>query len=185
MCGILGALPSVNLELFLNSLRSLAHRGPDGEGVWQDDKYILLGHRRLSILDISASASQPMSYLDRYHCVFNGEIYNFIEVRKKLESQGHCFRTNSDTEVLIAAYTQWGPQCLNRLNGMWALAIWDSHEKKLFLSRDRMGKKPLFYIYDGYQFVFASEQKALLRFLKEVKPSKDFHFLCENSYSYE
>jgi asparagine synthase (glutamine-hydrolysing) len=185
MCGILGVLPPVDLELFQNSLRSLAHRGPDGEGVWRDDEYILLGHRRLSILDISTSALQPMSYLDRYHCVFNGEIYNFIEVRKELESQGHCFRTNSDTEVLIAAYCQWGPQGLNRLNGMWALAIWDSYEKKLFLSRDRMGKKPLFYIYDGYQFAFASEQKALLRLLKEVNPSKDFHLLCENSYSYE
>ena len=185
MCGILGVLPTVDSELFQNSLRSLAHRGPDGEGVWRDDKYILLGHRRLSILDISTSASQPMSYLDRYHCVFNGEIYNFIEVRKELESKGHCFRTKSDTEVLIAAYVQWGPQGLNRLNGMWALAIWDSYEKKLFLSRDRMGKKPLFYFYDGYQFAFASEQKALLPLLKEVNPSKDFHFLCENSYSYE
>ncbi len=186
MCGILGILPPVSLEIFNVSLKSLAHRGPDGNGIWCDlDNQILLGHTRLSILDVTDSSSQPMHYLDRYHCVFNGEIYNYLEIRKELESFGYLFKTNSDTEVLIASYAKWGHGCLNHLNGMWAFAIWDSYSRELFLARDRMGKKPLFYVCNGNTFAFASEQKALLPFLKDVKPSENFQTMCDRSYLYE
>lgn len=178
-------MPSIEPEKFRTALRLLAHRGPDGEGVWQDGGQIMLGHRRLAILDASQIASQPMQYLGRYTIVFNGEIYNFLEIRRELEGLGYQFKSASDTEVLVAAFAQWGPQSLNRLNGMWAFAIWDSRERRLFLSRDRMGEKPLFYVQDGAKFVFASEQKALLPFLKEVRPSAHFHSLCKNPYSYE
>lgn len=185
MCGILGAIPSVEPMEFQTALRSLAHRGPDGERVWQDGERVILGHRRLAIFDPSQIASQPMQYLGRYNIVFNGEIYNFLEIRRELEGLGYRFQSSSDTEVLVAAFAHWGHHSLNRLNGMWALAIWDSYEKKLFLSRDRMGEKPLFYIHDGARFIFASEQKALLPFLKEVRPSARFHSLCKNPYAYE
>lgn len=185
MCGILGAIPSVNKSFFKRALDTLAHRGPDGEGIWQDDFDIILGHRRLSILDTSENASQPMKFTERYHIVFNGEIYNFIEIRKELEILGHVFSNKSDTEVLLRAFVQWGEKFLERLNGMWAFAIWDKDEKKLFLSRDRMGEKPLYYIYKDGKFYFASEQKALLPFLDEIKPSDKFQEFSRNSYAYE
>ncbi len=185
MCGVFGAVPAVEKEKFGNVLDSLFHRGPDGKGVWQDDEKVILGHRRLAILDRSSMAAQPMQYLDRYHIVFNGEIYNFLEVRKDLEAIGHTFRSASDTEVLVAAFAEWGAKCLSRFNGMWAFAIWDSLEKRLFLSRDRMGEKPLYYFNNGRQFGFASEQKALLPYLKNVAPSTNFQKLCRNSYAYE
>lgn len=185
MCGILGSIPAVEPLEFLGALRTLIHRGPDGEGVWQDSGDVILGHRRLAILDKSDDASQPMHYLNRYHIVFNGEIYNFLEIRRELELVGHRFQSGSDTEVLIAAFSQWRSSCLTRLNGMWAFAIWDSVEKLLFLSRDRMGEKPLYYLHVGSKFVFASEQKALLPFLREVQPSDRFHILCKDPYEYE
>ena len=185
MCGILGAIPSVDKVKFQKVLGLLAHRGPDGEGVWKDGGHAILGHRRLAILDMSSIAAQPMQYHDRYNIVFNGEIYNFLEVKKDLAALGHRFRSTSDTEVLVAAFAEWGASCLERLNGMWAFAIWDSIEKRLFLSRDRMGEKPLYYFHNGRQFVFASEQKALLPYLENVRPSSRFEALCKNSYSYE
>lgn len=138
----------------------LAHRGPDGSGHYVDE-YAALGHRRLSIIDI-ATGSQPMSAADgQVQIVFNGEIYNFQPLRKKLESLGHDFRTNSDTEVILHAYLEWGENCAGQLNGMFAFAIWDSRTRNLILARDRVGKKPLFYIRDGAAFSFASELKAL------------------------
>lgn len=185
MCGIIGCIPAVSHDLFKLALTSIAHRGPDGEGIWDDGEYALLGHRRLSILDRSNAGSQPMHWLERYHIVFNGEIYNFLEIRDELESLGIIFKSNSDTEVLLAAYVMWGEKCLARLNGMWAFAIWDDRDKKLFLSRDRMGEKPLFYIDDGRRFIFASEQKALLPFLKHVRPADNFSDLSQNQYDYE
>lgn len=185
MCGILGAIPSVNRSFFKKALDTIAHRGPDGEGIWQGDFDIILGHRRLSILDTSENAAQPMKFTERYHIVFNGEIYNFIEIRKELEILGHVFTNKSDTEVLLRAFVHWGERFLERLNGMWAFAIWDKEKKSLFLSRDRMGEKPLFYIHQNERFIFASEQKALLPFLDEVKPSDQFHEFSRNSYSYE
>ncbi len=140
----------------------LAHRGPDGEGMHLDGS-LGLGHRRLAILDLTPAGHQPMHYANgRYWIVFNGEVYNFLELRHELEAKGYTFRSDSDTEVILAAYNAWGPACLLRFNGMWAFAIWDSRERTLFLARDRFGVKPLF-ILDGPQCVaFASEMKAFL-----------------------
>jgi asparagine synthase (glutamine-hydrolysing) len=141
----------------------LAHRGPDGSGVWTAPG-VGLGHRRLSIIDLSDAAAQPMLSPDRREALtYNGEIYNFREVRKELEGKGFTFRTESDTEVILAAWRQWGPDCLSRLNGMFAFALYDSRDDSLFLARDRLGVKPLFYamLSDG-AFVFASELKGLL-----------------------
>lgn len=185
MCGILGAIPVPEPDVFQRALSSIAHRGPDGEGTWRDDTRVMLGHRRLSILDVSEAASQPMHRHGRYHIVFNGEIYNFLEIRRELKAAGEVFTSDSDTEVLLAAFARWGKDCLARLNGMWAFAIWDSHEKRLFLARDRMGEKPLFYCHNGIRLLFASEQKALLPFLREVRPAERFHALCRNPYAYE
>jgi len=141
---------------------ALAHRGPDGRGTYVDPSgRLALGHRRLAILDISESGAQPMAYADdRYRITYNGEIYNFLELRRELEGLGHRFRSDSDTEVILAAYAQWGEGCQLRFNGMWGFAIWDEKERRLFLSRDRFGVKPLHYYYDGKQLAFASEMKA-------------------------
>ena len=141
----------------------LAHRGPDGSGVWTAPG-VGLGHRRLSIIDLSDAAAQPMlAQGGRLAISYNGEIYNFREVRADLEAKGHAFRTESDTEVILAAWLQWGPRCLDRLNGMFALALYDADEDALFLARDRLGVKPLFYseLPDG-ALIFASELKGLL-----------------------
>ncbi len=170
MCGILGAWGWTNAERFEEALRKLAHRGPDGQGLWQNkDAGILLGHRRLSILDTSALADQPMRYGGRV-MVFNGEIYNFLEVKQQLLHKGYQFMTGSDTEVVLAAYDAWGEACVHQFNGMWALAIWDTHKKQLFLSRDRFGKKPLFYTFVGEALVFGSEMKALMPFMSNPLP---------------
>ncbi|MCW2928673.1 MAG: hypothetical protein JWM86_2641 [Thermoleophilia bacterium] len=138
-----------------------AHRGPDGCGTWADPG-IVLGHRRLAFLDLSHEGAQPMTYgEDRYVITYNGEVYNFVELRETLTRLGHGFRSTSDTEVLLAAYAEWGPDCLHRLNGMFAFAIWDRRERSLFVARDRLGVKPLAYTWDGRRFGFASEAKAL------------------------
>lgn len=185
MCGILGTLPNTEQFLFRESLDTLEHRGRDDSGIWNDNG-ISLGHRRLSILDLSKSGHQPMSYLnERYHIVFNGEIYNFLEIRQELEIKGYIFRSQSDTEVALASYIQWGEDCLLKFNGMWAFAIWDSVNKKLFLSRDRFGKKPLFYAFVKDRFIFASEMKAIYPFLSEIKPSSDFNWMKKNIFLYE
>ncbi len=168
MCGITGfwnlnhePVSQAMLECFTDSL---AHRGPDGNGFYIDsDANLGLGHRRLAILDTSEAGRQPMSYgSGRYWIVLNGEIYNFLELRSELEQVGYQFFTESDTEVIMAAYDRWGQDCQLRFNGMWAFAIWDRQEKQLFLSRDRFGVKPLMYFYDGKRFAFASEMKAFL-----------------------
>ena len=152
MCGIVGIwsingplLDERELDRFTDSL---AHRGPDGRGTFTNsDGYLGLGHRRLAILDITESGHQPMSYGDgRYWITFNGEIYNFLELRKQLRKLGHQFFSETDTEVVLAAYAQWGQDCQFRLNGMWAFAIWDAEKEILFLSRDRFGVKPLFFL---------------------------------------
>ena len=140
---------------------TLIHRGPDEGGYYVDD-YAALGHRRLSIID-RAGGQQPMPAADgAVQIVFNGEIYNFPELRKELESKGYGFETNSDTEVILKAFLEWGDTCAEKLNGMFAFAIWDARTKKIFLARDRVGKKPLYYHWDGKIFSFASELKALL-----------------------
>ncbi|MBO6538836.1 MAG: asparagine synthase (glutamine-hydrolyzing) [Rhizobiaceae bacterium] len=185
MCGILGAVPAVPAELFDRALATLAHRGPDGPGSWRDGDAAVLGHQRLAIIDPSHDADQPMHYAGRYHLIFNGEIYNFLEVGRTLEELGHSFKTKSDTEVLLAAFSQWGEGCLTRLNGMFAFAIWDSEDRTVFVARDRMGEKPFFHIADQNRFIFASEQKALLPFLDRVQPAADFADLVRNPYAYE
>lgn len=176
MCGIFGVmnvkLPKEKAEICLERIR---HRGPDAEGLWQEDG-VTLGHRRLSVLDLSENGSQPMAYAGgRYEMVYNGEIYNFIEIRNELEQKGYHFQSDSDTEVVLAAFTEWKEGCLSRFNGMWAIAVWDRQEKKMFLSRDRFGVKPLYYAQlpgDAYRFAFASEMKALTPLLKEVRPNR-------------
>lgn len=169
MCGIFGHVGYLPAQIAQLCTDTLAHRGPDGAGLWHTPE-ITLGHRRLSILDLSDNAKQPMSYADgRYHITFNGEIYNFIEIRVELESKGYRFHSQSDTEVMLAAFAAWGEECLIRFNGMWAFAIWDTHEKALFLARDRFGKKPLFYSYlPEARFAFASEMKAIFPLLDQV-----------------
>lgn len=167
MCGIIG-FASISGCPDRNWLRlacsSLAHRGPDGSGEWwSNDGRVGLGHRRLSIIDLSTSGSQPMHRHDLgLSIVFNGEIYNYIELRKKLEQCGHRFYSQSDTEVLIVAYSQWGKNFIKRLNGMFAFAIFDSLSGTLFIARDRVGEKPLFYRLYGQELYFASELKALV-----------------------
>lgn len=167
MCGIAGILsksPSLQSHVIENMTAALKHRGPDAQGIFiNQDHTVALGHRRLSILDLSESANQPMYSADgRYVIVFNGEIYNFKSIRANLVSEGHSFLTNSDTEVLITAFYAWGINMLDRLNGMFAFAIYDQLEKNLWLFRDRMGKKPLYYYVDSEIFVFASEIKSIL-----------------------
>ena len=146
---------------------SLVHRGPDDAGLWVRDggaPFVGLAHRRLSIIDLSESARQPMFYGNgNLAVVFNGEIYNYIELRKELEGLGCFFVTRSDTEVLLAAYDRWGEACLERLNGMFAFALWDERRQSLFAARDRFGKKPFFYYHRDGRFYFASEMKALFR----------------------
>lgn len=141
----------------------LAHRGPDGRGIYFDD-FIGLGHQRLAIIDIEGGA-QPMSDMTgRFHLIFNGEIYNYRELRKGLEAKGHTFRTNSDTEVLLHCCMEYGERCPEKLNGMFAFAFWDKETHHLMLARDRSGIKPLFYAQVGDDFIFASEIKSLLAF---------------------
>ena len=141
----------------------LAHRGPDGADIWQsDDHSVVLGHRRLSILDVGDGGRQPMrSHNDRYVLSYNGEIYNFIEIRRELEALGHRFSSESDSEVILAAFVQWGEAMLCKLNGMWALAIFDTISRRLFLARDRFGVKPLYYVWSDKCLQFASEIRAL------------------------
>ena len=169
MCGIFGHVGFIEPELAQVCTDTLAHRGPDGVGLWRTPE-VTFGHRRLSILDLSDNAKQPMGYADgRYHITFNGEIYNFLEIRAELESMGCRFHSESDTEVVLAAFAVWGEACQQRFNGMWAFAIWDMREKALFLSRDRFGKKPLFYArLPEAKFAFASEMKAIFPLLDEV-----------------
>ena len=166
MCGIAGWLNfSGNTDL--NVLRSMnsgiAHRGPDADDVWQDGS-IGLCHRRLAIIDLSPKNDQPLHDMSgRYTIVFNGEIYNYIELRAELEAKGVSFKTQGDTEVVIESYKQWGHDCLNRFIGMFAFAIWDKTERNLFLARDPIGKKPMFYsMLGGDGFAFASEPSGLL-----------------------
>ena len=186
MCGILGTIPSTGNSKFKKALDTLYHRGPDGYGVKNLGDSISLGHRRLSIVDLSSKGRQPMSDItSRYTLTFNGEIYNFIEIRKELIKKGYSFFSQSDTEVLLYSYIEWGANCVNKFNGMWAFAIWDSLKAELFLSRDRFGKKPLFYAVVNGKFIFASEMKAIYPFLPSVRPSKDFNWMKNNIFLYE
>lgn len=168
MCGIVGICgnePIQGEELLVSMRDALSHRGPDDSGIWKSpDSAIMLGHRRLSIIDLSPAGHQPMSDArGRYTIVFNGEIYNFRELRDELSSFGHSFRTQSDTEVILEAYHRWGTQCIERFNGMFAFALYDADRDSLFAARDRAGEKPFFYWHYGNSLVFASELKALMQ----------------------
>jgi asparagine synthase (glutamine-hydrolysing) len=167
MCGIAGMVrldggPVSQPSLFAQTL-SLAHRGPDGEAHWiSPNGTVGLGHRRLAIIDLSAAAAQPMRYLDRFSVTYNGEIYNYLELRDELIGRGHAFRTLSDTEVILAAYAEFGTDCLSRFDGMFAFALWDEERRSLFCARDRFGEKPFYFHYQpGRLFLFASEIKGL------------------------
>lgn len=168
MCGIAGYLHfnktrKAEQPVLKGMTDCMSYRGPDGEGFYVQDQ-VALGHRRLSIIDLS-SGDQPMYSSDRHKVlVFNGEIYNYIELKEELGALGHRFETNSDTEVLIKAYEEWGYDCQNKFNGMWAFALWDETKQELFLSRDRIGEKPLHYAVFKESFVFASEIKSILSF---------------------
>ncbi|HUI06847.1 MAG TPA: asparagine synthase (glutamine-hydrolyzing) [Verrucomicrobiae bacterium] len=165
MCGILGLIrrQPIAEPLFRRALNTMAHRGPDDDGV-EHLGDVWLGHRRLSILDLSAHGHQPMTDPSRrFWIVFNGEIYNFLEVRRELEQKGFRFVSDCDTEVILRAYEVWGEECLERLNGMFAFAIWDEREKVLFAARDRLGVKPFYYVEMADGVAFASEVKALLQ----------------------
>jgi asparagine synthase (glutamine-hydrolysing) len=167
MCGICGKVyfdsqRTVTREELQRMSNTLEHRGPDGEGIWANG-HAGLAHRRLAIIDLRAVAGQPMSNEDgSIWLTFNGEIYNFRELRAELAARGHVFQTTSDTEVIVHAYEEYGRECLSRFRGMFAFALWDTRTRTLFLARDRVGKKPLYY-YRGHDcFVFGSEIKALL-----------------------
>ena len=164
MCGITGGVPGIDARVLQRMTAALAHRGPDGEGYFHaaGPAGVSLGHRRLAVIDL-AGGRQPMTSADgRFTLIFNGEIYNFRELRPELESFGTVFRTKSDTEVLLEAWARWGVSALDRIRGMFAFAIWDGHEHALWLVRDRLGLKPLYYSTAGGRLLFGSEIKALL-----------------------
>jgi asparagine synthase (glutamine-hydrolysing) len=167
MCGIAGRVnyrtgAPVSAEMVGRMCDLIAHRGPDGDGVWAEGP-VALGHRRLAIIDLSPAGRQPMTSSDgRLTITFNGEIYNFLELRRDLEARGHAFRSKTDTEVMLAAYREWGVDCLGRFRGMFAFALWDARTRVLFAARDRVGKKPLHYWIDRDGLAFASEPKAFL-----------------------
>jgi asparagine synthase (glutamine-hydrolysing) len=189
MCGIAGIIAKNPQELTSSRLKSMtdviAYRGPDGHGHWiSENGQVGLGHRRLSIIDLSHEADQPMHYLDNYTLIFNGEIYNYIELKEVLVAKGYQFRTNSDSEVLIALYDLYRENCLTYLDGMFAFALYDKKEQTVFIARDRFGEKPLFYHFvEGNRFVFGSEMKCLWAagIPKEVNNSMLFNYLTQNA----
>jgi asparagine synthase (glutamine-hydrolysing) len=182
MCGIAGCFhldgSPVQAQVVQNMINQIAHRGPDAEGVYTDGS-VGLGHRRLSILDLSELGRQPMTdNRGRVWITFNGEIYNFWDVRRELEAKGYTFRSTSDTEMILYAYREWGKACLQRFNGMFAFALWDAEQQELWLVRDRLGVKPLFYAHTGGSLLFGSEIKALLAHPGLVDRSIDYEALA-------
>ncbi len=184
MCGIAGIV-SKNSRLVTAArldagVSCLEHRGPTrGRSWFNPGNTVGLGHQRLCIIDLSEQAAQPMHYMHRFTIIHNGELYNYQEVREKLKSKGHTFFSASDTEVIVAAYAEWGPGCLQQFDGMFAFAIWDEQEKILFAARDRFGEKPFYFFYDDEQLAFGSEMKTLWRFglEKEVNTSMLYNFI--------
>ena len=174
MCGIAGIVDfdnNVDAAQVEAMLRSIHHRGPDDSGLHSEPGFAF-GACRLAILDLSSAGHQPMSdETGRYHLVHNGEIYNYREIRSELEALGHRFRGGSDTEVVLNAYREWGEQCVERFNGMWAFALWDSERRSLFCSRDRLGIKPFYFHRDGARFVFGSELREFAVTLGRPSPN--------------
>ena len=179
MCGIVG-FNWRDERLIEQATDVLAHRGPDAGAVYVDE-HVSLGHRRLSIIDLSANGRQPMTNEDgSIWVVYNGEIYNFRELRNVLEAKGHAFRSRTDTEVIIHGYEEYGVACVHQFNGMFAFALWDKKKRELLLVRDRLGVKPLYYYFNGRQLVFASEIKAILQVPeveREINPQALYHYL--------
>lgn len=165
MCGIAGLIYKDKTPVKEGTLRKMtdkmSHRGPDAEGFFVHEN-LGFGHRRLSIIDTSESANQPFHFNDKHVLVFNGVIYNYIELKEELKEKGYSFNTTSDTEVLVASYDCWGEECVKKFNGMWAFAIFDSKNNKVFCSRDRFGIKPFYYFSNENKFIFASEIKPIL-----------------------
>lgn len=167
MCGILGIVSEVSIasQDLKHSLKLLSHRGPDDSGVWSDD-LVVLGHTRLAVLDLSPLGHQPMSDVEqRFYITFNGEIYNYLELKEDLIRLGYHFISQTDTEVILAAYAEWGESCLHKLRGMFAFAIWDKFKETLFIARDRTGEKPLYYSVVDRKVYFSSELRALVSLL--------------------
>lgn len=169
MCGICGAFNTkITREQLKKCTDTLEHRGPDDSGVWMDE-LCAFGHRRLSILDLSSAGHQPFVSADeRYYIVLNGEVYNFLELKDELMAKGYVFKSNTDTEVVLYSYIEWGEECQLKFNGMWAFAVYDSKEKNVFMSRDRFGIKPLYYAEVKEGIGFGSEMKALMPMLDTV-----------------
>jgi asparagine synthase (glutamine-hydrolyzing) len=168
MCGIAGVLNfngnPIDHDRVIGMRDIIAHRGPDDAGLWTDD-HVGLAHRRLSIIDLTPAGHQPFFSEDRnLVLLYNGELYNYAELKTELEQLGYLFRTHSDTEVLLAYYQHAGPMAMEKFNGMFAIAIWDRQKRELFIARDRVGVKPLYYSITNNEFVFASEQKALIKY---------------------
>lgn len=186
MCGIFGTFNlNITEKKLTRCIDQLEHRGPDDRGVWMDE-ICGLAHRRLSILDLSSAGRQPMCSEDqRYYIVFNGEIYNFVELKSELELIGYQFHSNTDTEVVLYSYLEWKEECLNKFNGMWAFAIYDRYEKKVFLSRDRFGIKPLFFAKVGEGIAFGSEMKAIMPVLPVITPNYGILKDKDRYFSYE
>jgi asparagine synthase (glutamine-hydrolysing) len=165
MCGIAGIISTqrskpIPKETLWKMSDVLAHRGPDGAGIWLNKSRTTgLSHRRLAIIDLTNTGAQPMHYLGKYSIVFNGEIYNYIELRKELKKAGYHFHTNSDTEVILAAYDCYREKCVQYFDGMFAFAVWDETEQTLFAARDRFGEKPFYYHASREQFVGQRESR--------------------------
>jgi asparagine synthase (glutamine-hydrolysing) len=184
MCGIAGVFhhngKRASASVVQDMIDVMAYRGPDGQGI-HIDRHVGLGHRRLAIIDLSSAGHQPMTNEDgTIWLVFNGEIYNYLELINQLQERGHRFRSRSDSEVILHAYEEWGERCVERFNGMWAFAVWDAKAGTLFLSRDRFGVKPLYYYSDHGNFYFGSEIKAILAVAREAaRPNYPYlyHFL--------
>jgi len=174
MCGILGIYnissnETFDREKFRSALLTMIHRGPDSNQIQVFDKDCILGHVRLSIIDLSDENAQPLQIDNRYWIVFNGEIYNYIELRNELKDAGYQFRTTGDTEVILRAYQYWGKDCVSRFNGMWAFVIYDCLECALFCSRDRFGIKPFYYATINGQLIFSSEIKGIISYSPQLK----------------
>ena len=181
MCGICGFYGFEDVSLLKRMMRSLAHRGPDQHGTYRD-KNIMLGHQRLNIIDLSSHGRQPMSNEDKTVWIsFNGEIYNYQKLRQTLGKK-HRFSSQTDTEVIVHGYEEYGEKIISELNGDFAFALWDSKKKKLLLARDRIGVKPLYYTFANNHFLFASEIKALLQY-KEVFRELD-HEAINNFFTF-
>lgn len=173
MCGIMGVFArgsrnNVSERRFANAATSLHHRGPDYLNVRRVTNDVILGHTRLAIIDLDNRSNQPMELGERYWIVYNGEIYNYLELRRELENIGIQFHTSGDTEVVLHAYAHWGEKCVSRFNGMWAFAIFDKLHNQMFCSRDRFGEKPFYYTLSNGGFIFASEIAALLRYQSDL-----------------